>query len=282
MEFFKYEKVKSFGYKIIEETSKTKIGEISFPSPVITIYPENNFVYIDFIEPKKENFSAIVLLHSFLEREKGITKLLSNYLSKGDFGVYLICLPYHRKRTPKNYKNGQLFLTTNFERSINAYRQAVIDTLVFIDWLNERKEVKNIGIVGISLGAFILNTIMGIDRRIKCGVSILGAGNIHYIFVRSILTLPLVFYGFTHGIRIKDYKKVTKDYIKYLKDIKEKGIDNVDCKWKWFLIDPLTYAHLNNPRKVLMINGYFDLIVPFSAVIQLWKALGKPEKLFLP
>jgi len=282
MDFFKYEKVKEFKYKIESEDNFYRTGLITFFSPFYSTYLENDTVYVDFIEPKKEKFNAIILLHSLYERENRQTKSFGILLSKEGFGVYLIHLPYHMKRTPKRYKSGQLFLTGNVERSINAYRQAVIDIMALCDYLSERKEVKNIGIVGISLGAIILNTVMGVENRIKAGVSILGGGNIHYIFMRSLITMPWVIYGFFHGLRIRDYRKVSKDYVKFLEKVREKGLENVECKWKWFLIDPLTYAHLNQPRKVLLINGYFDLIIPFGAVIQLWKFLGKPEKLFLP
>jgi len=282
MDFFKYEKVKEFKYKIEREDNFYKRGLITFSSPFSSGFPENDNVYVDFIEPKKEKFNAIILLHSLYEKENRQTKSFGISLSKEGFGVYLIHLPYHMKRTPERYKSGELFLTGNVERSINAFRQAVIDTMALCDYLTERKEVKNIGIVGISLGAIILNTVMGVENRIKAGVSILGGGNIHYIFIRSLITMPWVIYGFFHGLKIRDYKMVTKDYIKFLKEVREKGIENVECKWKWFLIDPLTYSHLNQPRKVLLINGYFDLIIPFKAVIQLWNFLGRPEKLFLP
>jgi hypothetical protein len=282
MDFFKYEKVRKFKYEVERENGFYKTGIISFVSPFSSGYPENDIVYVNFIEPKKEKFNAIILLHSLYEKEKGHTISFGISLSKEEFGVYLIHLPYHMRRTPKKYRSGQLFLTGNIERSINAYRQAIIDIMALCDYLCERKEIEKIGVIGISLGAIILNTLMGIEKRIKAGVSILGGGNIHYIFIRSLITMPLVIYGFFRGLRIRDYKKVAKDYIKFLKEVKEKGIENVECKWKWFLIDPLTYAHLNQPRKVLLINGFFDLIIPFGAVIQLWNYLGRPEKLFIP
>lgn len=280
---FKYDKVKEYNYKVENEYKEYKRGYITFTSPFKSSHPENNKVYVEFLEPYKPKFNAIILLHSLYEKENGPTKKLFFLIAKENFGAYLLNLPYHMKRTPKNYVSGQLFLTGDFEKSINGYIQAVIDVCSLVDYLSERKDIENIGIIGISLGSFILNTAMGIDSRLKAGVSILGGGNIHYVFIRSILTMPFVFYGiFKYGLKIRDYKKVTKEYKKYLTKVKEKGVENTPCNYKWFLIDPLTYAHLNNPRNVFMINGYFDLIVPFKASYQLWKELGKPKKLFLP
>lgn len=284
MKFYQYEKVKDYSHIIIERGTIYNRGLLSFPSPFNSGYPFNDTVYVDTFEPKeKKQWPAVILLHSLRENKNGPAEWVAKKLAKNGFGAYLLHLPYHIKRTGKKNRNGSFFITADVNRSVNAFRQAVIDTMALCDWLENREEITTIGIIGISLGAIILNTVMGIDNRIKAGVSILGGGNIHYIFTRSIVTLPLVIYGFFHGLRIKDYKKVSKDYIEYLKEArKTNDIEKISCPWQWFLLDPLTYAHLNHPRNVLMINGRFDLIIPPRATIQLWEALRKPSIIWLP
>lgn len=289
MQFYQYTKVKEYNHTIIERKNLYNKGLLSFPSPFTSGYPFNDTVYVDTFEPaEKTTYPPVVLIHSWLERKNGLTEYLAKGLCKYGFGTYLIHLPYHINRAKKQYKSGSLFITPDIQRSVNAYRQAVIDIMALCDWLGDREETKkySIGMAGISLGSLILNTIMGIDRRIKAGVSILGGGNLHYIFIRGIATLPFVVCEMAKGLRIKDYKNMTKDYIEYLKAVRKantpEDIENIPSPREWFLIDPLTYAHLNHPRQVLMINAMFDLIIPFRATLQLWEALGKPKIIWLP
>jgi len=49
-----------------------------------------------------------------------------------------------------------------------------------------------------------------------------------------------------------------------------------------FLYDPLTLAPAIADRSILMINGLFDLVVPFSCALRLRHRLGKPPLLWYP
>ncbi|MCM8829944.1 MAG: alpha/beta hydrolase family protein [Candidatus Omnitrophica bacterium] len=284
MQFYQYTKVKEFNYTIKEKVDLYTKGILSFPSAFTSGDILNDTVSVDIFQPRgKENWPAVILLHSLRENRNGPTEWLAKKLVKNGFGAYLLHLPYHINRAGGKNRNGSLFITADVNHSVNAYRQSVIDIMTLCDWLEKREEVTSIGITGLSLGAIILNTVMGIDNRIKAGVSILGGGNIHYIFTRSVVTLPLVIYGIFHGLKIRDYKKVSKDYVRYLREVrKTDDIEKVPCPWLWFLLDPLTYAHLNQPRNVLMVNARFDLIIPYRAALQLWEALGRPEIIWLP
>ncbi|MCX8082702.1 MAG: hypothetical protein N3D17_04835 [bacterium] len=289
IKFYQYAKITGFHYVITERSALYNKGMLSFPSGFTSGYPFNDTVYVDVFEPlNMEKWIPIVLIHSWMENKNGATEWFARELAKRGFGAYLLHLPYHMNRAHKRYKSGSLFITTDVNRSVNAYRQAVIDIMALCDWLEDGEKIikGQIGMVGISLGAIILNTVMGIDKRIKAGVSILGGGNLHYIFTRGIATLPIVVGEMIKGLRIRDYRNMTKDYIEYLKEVRRvnmpEEIEDICCPREWFLIDPLTYAHLNQPRNVLMINGRFDLIVPVRATIQLWEALGRPPIVWLP
>jgi len=285
MKFYQYKKVAEYKYTITEKERLYNKGVLSFPSVCTSGYSRNDTVYVDTFEPPGNNNPAVILIHSWHERRGGITEWFAKKLAKEGFSAYLIHLPYHINRTPEGYNSGTLFLTNDVEHSILAFRQAVIDTRCLIDWITEKRKIpeESTGILGISLGAIIMHTVIGVDRRVKVGASLFGGGNINYIFTRSCITLPYVIYQIKNGLRIRDYRKVSKDYIQYLKEVKKTSdIEEVPCPWKWFLIDPLTYAHLNQPRKVLMINGRFDLIIPHRASLQLWEALGRPEIIWLP
>ena len=268
----------------IQEIEINPIGNIKrkillFPSWVKTPYKENNVVHIDIWEPA--NFSsAVFIVHSWMEKERGYSKKLALFLSRQGFLSLRIHLPYHLSRTPEGKKSGSLFFTPNLDTSLNSFLQSVIDLRTSIDVLEERYKIDKIGGVGTSLGAIILLTLIGVDERIKCGVSILGAGNVTDIVAKGIATLPLMISGYKKGLRWRHYRKVHEEFENFLKEVKEKGVENVIPPWEWFLYDPLTYANKN--KNIFFINALFDLVVPLHCVIRTLKAFGNPEIFWLP
>src|SRR5207244_4257937 len=71
-----------------------------------------------------------------------------------------VSLPYHDYRMPAELKRADYAVSSNVARTIDATRQAVIDTRSCADWL-EGQGYERIGIVGTSLGscyAFLAST----------------------------------------------------------------------------------------------------------------------------
>ena len=103
---------------------------------------------------------------------------------------------------------------------------------------------------------------MGVDERIKSSVFILGGGDIGSIVWT---------------------KRFHEEYAGYLEQVRATGdLDEVKPADDRFLFDPLTFAHLIRPRKVLMINARFDLIIPRKSTMKLWRALRQPRIIWIP
>ena len=268
----------------VEEVREESIGNIKrkiliFPSWIKTPYEENNAVYMDIWEP--ESFSsAVFIVHPWMEKRRGYSEKFALFLSRRSFLSLRMHLPYHLSRTPKGRKSGSLFFTLDLDASLNSFLQSIVDLRTSIDVLKEKYKIENIGAVGTSLGAIILLTLIGVDERIKCGVSILGAGDVTDIVAKGIATLPLMISGYRKGLRWRHYRKVHKEFEEFLKEVKEKGVENVVPSWKWFLYDPLTYA--NKSKNVFFINALFDLVIPLHCAIRTFKAFGNPEIFWLP
>ncbi|MCL5674145.1 MAG: hypothetical protein M1501_00120 [Candidatus Omnitrophica bacterium] len=286
MDFFDY--IKPAAYKIYREKNLDggRYGVLTFPSPVVTDYPENNTVYVHFIIPQKPS-PPVIHIHGLYEKKHSKHSFFVKKLSEQGFSTFLIELPFHMDRKPKGTFSGQLFLTMDEKRSDAAHRQAIIDTLALIDIIRGAPEFAalscfSISAIGVSMGAIILNTLFAIDKRIDAGISILGAGNLEEIFIKSMMTFPFVFTAFLKGLRIRHIREINSDYKTFLQDIKEKGIENVKPKYTWFLLDPLTYTEGFRGRKFIMINAIFDMVIPGAQVRQFRKAIGKPEIFWLP
>lgn len=257
-----------------------RVQEISFASPVITESPENNTVRVlHYIPTRQRKGLAVLVLHGWGAREARYERGVCVRLARHGFDSCLLSLPYHMKRTPAGSASGSYFFSTKLERSGHAFRQAIIDSRCLGDMM--RKDGLRLGCFGLSMGAIILNLLMGVDERFEIGVSVLGGGNINRMIWQGIMGRGIVRFLRTQGVTRRDFHEVLENYGAFLEEIRRTG-KIPEPKWEWYLLDPLSYAHRNHPRKVLLFNGFFDLIIPRTSVLELHEALGKPKLVWLP
>lgn len=257
LRFFDYRSENlSYSLKLLSEEENLKIYELEFTSFVKSGYSENDRVHCFYFRPESSlKIPAIIIIHGYKARKLKIEKDIARKIARRKMAGIVFILPYHSLRKPKNITSGKFFISDDLKKVRETFRQSIIDIRCLIDWLEKREEIdgKRIGIIGISLGAIIANLAMGIDERLRAGVSVLGGGNFPEILRKSVLTIPL---------KIKMIWR---------------GIDKETLGQNLAIIDPVTFSYRNRPRKVLMINGRLDLIIPPSCARDLWEALGKPE-----
>jgi pimeloyl-ACP methyl ester carboxylesterase len=264
----------------VSATSDFKTVEITFPSPVKTDFSENNTVYaLHYIPLRKRKGLAIHVLHGWGAREARYEKGVCAALARNGFDSCLLSLPYHMKRTPRGAASGSHFFSTQLERSGHAFQQGVIDARCLGDLMIA--EGMKLGCFGMSMGAILLHLLMGVDERFGIGVSVLGGGNINRMVWQGLMGRAIVKFLRTRGVSKRDFYEILEDYKFFLEEIARTG-EIPEPKWEWYLLDPLSYAHRNRPRRVLMFNGYFDPIIPRASVIELHQALGQPKLVWLP
>ena len=127
---------------------------LRFTSAVPTPYPENNRVHGQWfparIKPGARRVAVIVLPHW----NASVTQhnALCTGLAKLGISTLRLSLPYHDYRMPAELKRADFAVSSNVARTIDATRQAVIDTRSAVDWLTAER-FERIGIVGTSLGS---------------------------------------------------------------------------------------------------------------------------------
>jgi pimeloyl-ACP methyl ester carboxylesterase len=277
-----------YAYTFSGEVSRTHLGstsaysveEIAFPSPVETDFLENRTAYaLHYIPVAKRKGLCVTVLHGWGAREARYEKAACVRLTRSGFDSCLLSMPYHMKRTPRGSSSGRYFFSPQLERSGHAFRQAIIDARCLGDIMLEGG--MKLGAFGLSMGAIVLNLLMGVDERFEIGVSVAGGGNINRMVWQGLMGRAIVSFLRTQGITKKSFYEVLNDYNRFLGEIKRTG-EIPEPKWDWYMLDPLTYAHRNRPRRLLMYNGYFDLIIPRASVTELREALGKPKLVWLP
>ena len=144
---------------------------LHFTSAVQTPSPENNLVRAQWfpadVKPGKRRVAAIVLPHwnASLHQHSA----LCAGLAKLGISALRLSLPYHDYRMPPELKRADYAVSSNIARTVDATRQAVIDTRSAADWL-ESQGFESIGLVGTSLGscyAFLASTH---DPRLRVNV----------------------------------------------------------------------------------------------------------------
>jgi hypothetical protein len=145
-------------------------------------------------------------------------------------------------------------------------RQAAVDARQTIDWVETRPELdaSRIGVFGISMGGIRAAFLTPLDSRIRAAAIGLAGGDIPYIVTHSTET------GLTRRRRsYVDRNKLSEQ------EFKRELQKVIQC-------DPLTVAPALDPGKVLLVVSLIDTAVPSSKQLELRRAMGRPETVFLP
>jgi dienelactone hydrolase len=144
---------------------------LRFTSAVETPHPENNRVHAQWFpaqhKPGSRRVAALVLPHWNASATQH--NALCVGLAKLGISALRLSPPYHDYRMPAELKRADYAVSSNIARTIDATRQAVIDTRSAVDWLVS-EGFERVGIVGTSLGscyAFLASTH---DPRIAVNV----------------------------------------------------------------------------------------------------------------
>jgi hypothetical protein len=140
---------------------------VTFNSPLTSRYPKNNIVHALYFPVKSDGRAVIVLpqWNSNLEGHQALCRML-NYFG---LSALRVSLPYHDLRMPEELQRADYMLSPNLGRTLQAVRQAVMDTRASIDWLQAQGFTK-FAILGTSLGSCVALITSAHDARISVNV----------------------------------------------------------------------------------------------------------------
>jgi hypothetical protein len=194
-------------------------------------------------------------------------------------GACYIDLPYQRHR-----KTGKDLLTSFGDGlfTFNFFRQGTLDIIETVNIL-KNMGYSEISVIGISLGSIFSIMAMALDKRIKKGVFILSGGDYSVITWKSLVMFKVRETYKKKGITRERCLKARELLSAFTASVK-KGENpfNIKSNIICLYFDPLSFAPMIDPEKVLMINAFFDLIIPRKSTIRLHKALGKPKIIWFP
>lgn len=143
-------------------------SHLTFTSPVVSPYEENNRVHGDFFPAQKDHGRAVLVLPQWNagpEGHVGLCKLLNR------FGITALrmSLAYHDRRMPPHLQRADYHVSTNLGRTVHAGRQSMTDARACLDWL-ESRGYQRLGILGTSLGSCMAFIVAAHDLRVRAGV----------------------------------------------------------------------------------------------------------------
>ena len=144
---------------------------LRFTSAVETPYPENNRVHGQWFparnKPGSRRVAAIVIPH--WNASVSQHNALCVGLAKLGISALRLSMPYHDYRMPAELQRADYAVSSNVARTIDATRQAVIDTRSCVDWLLS-EGYERVGLVGTSLGSCYAFLASAHDPRIEVNV----------------------------------------------------------------------------------------------------------------
>jgi dienelactone hydrolase len=246
----------TFGFELepVRDTPNYSVAKLQFPSPIVTPDPPNNTVHCEYFRPKGPGKRpAVVVLH-ILGADFALSRYYAARLADKGVAALFLKLPYYGERRPVG--GPQRFLSDDVGRSTLSMRQGICDVRRGAAWLASRPEIDpgKLGVTGISLGGITSSLAAAVDPTLNRGVFLLAGGGLDEIL---------------WGMDEQGADRYRKEWL-------ESGKTRADLKALTTPLDPLTYADRLVGKKILMMAGNIDEVVPPSSARALWAASGRP------
>ncbi len=246
----------SFELEPVLKERRITVSKLRFPSLITTPDVENNVVHAEYFAPLGDGSKrpAVIVLH-ILGADFPLSRYMAARLADRGVAALFVKLPYYgERRPPSDGAVSKRFLSADIERSVTSMRQAVFDVRRAACWLAARPNVdaSRLGVAGISLGGIVSALVASVDPAINEGVFLLAGGDLSAILWGMPESAPYRAKWLESGRTRADLKLLTDPY------------------------DPLTYAKGLAGKRLLLIAGNVDEVVPPSSTLLLWEAAGRP------
>ena len=244
----------TFAYELeeVRATSAYTVLKLRFPSPIVTNDPVNDMVHAEYFRPNKPGKRpAVVVLH-ILGADFALSRYMAARLADRGVAALFVKLPYYGER--RGNDGSKRFLSDDISRSVASMGQGVCDVRRAAAWLAERPEVdpSRLGVTGISLGGIVSSIAASVDPTLNRAALLLAGGG-----------LGEILWEMPEGAKYKALWIAS-------------GRSKADLVALTAPLDPITYASRLKGKRILMMAGRVDEVIPPFAATRLWEEAGKP------
>lgn len=242
-------------------TDFTEEYQLSFPSAVVSQYPENNDVRVTAVLPRNRigRVPVVLLLHFWGATDNVLEQETASTLANLGIASVYIPLPYHLSRTPAGFRSGELAIQPDPASLRQTMLQSVLDVRRTVDWITTRPEFDSsrIGLTGTSLGAIVSSLAYAVDNRFTCAAFVLGGVDLAHIIWNSSVVVA------------------QRD------QLRRKGFTESSLREALKDVEPLTYLANPETRPTYVVRARYDKVVPPESTQELVDRLQTPKQLVI-
>lgn len=222
-------------------------------------FKENKKVHARVWKHKKEARGTLVAVHGWSMGDQRINSLafLPGLFYQLGMDVVLFELPYHGRRLPKEFAKQQqvsVFPSGDLVRTNEAIAQAVYDLRQLSLYL-KAEGYKNIGCLGMSLGAYICALWASLEPLSFC-----------------VPTVPLC--------SMSELAWQILSHKAEFAELKKQGLSAELLQKAFYVHCPLNHKVLIKPSRLLVVAGIGDQVLPPRQPRLLWEHWKKPHMLW--
>jgi dienelactone hydrolase len=230
-----------------------RVFRLRFPSPVVSACPQNNTVHAEYYRPHGSGPFPGVIVLDITAGDQSVSRAISTQLARHGVAGLFVQMAYYGPRRPPG--SSLRMVSTDYIQSLEAIRQTVLDLRCATAWMASRPELDSarLGILGTSLGSFIGTLTAEMEPRLTRVAVLLGGGGLVDGYYDHPQAAPFRAVWEACGGTRERLAKILAP------------------------VDPLTCAANLRDRKVLILAGKRDDIVPPKMAEALWVATGKQK-----
>lgn len=262
---------------------------IKFKSLYTNPAPGTEMVELYNYQPKSEIKASSLILHGLGSNNIKFMLWLGPQLASAGVNTTILILPGNYTRVDNKSVSGKSFLYPNLALMYQFWEHAVVDVLSTIDLLEDNKLWKeNSLLTGYCLGGMIATIVSAMEDRIAHTLFMTTGGNIPKILHQSPATSYVreVFKDKnlnTDGL--DDDKSLYRIYEEQFPIVNSMDLDeltNSNEIHPLFKIDPISYAHLIDKKKVTFVDAFFDSTLPIESRGDLYDLMEGANRKILP
>lgn len=262
---------------------------VRYDSPYRNCAPGTEKVELYFYEPRKEVKASTLILHGLGSRNIKFLLWLGPHLANAGVSTSILILPGNYTRVENNSMSGRSYLYPDLEVMFQFWEHGVIDILSTIDLLEQAGYWKENNIIlGYCLGGMLATMVGAIDQRVANFLFMTTGGHIPKIIHQSPATAfarRMMDRGFQTDYNLSQPEILYDIYDRQFDQVKEMNLEEIVASrdiHPLFKIDPISYAHLLDMKKVTFVDAYFDSTLPVPSRKILYKEMEGANRKVLP
>ncbi|MDR7870755.1 MAG: alpha/beta hydrolase [Tissierellaceae bacterium] len=251
--------------------------------------PGTEMVELYNFEPKGEVRASSLILHGLGSTNIKFLLWLGPHLASAGVNTSILIMPGNYTRVEDKSMSGRSFLYPSLSLMYQFWEHAVVDVLTTMDLLEDNNLWKeNSLLMGYCLGGMVSSIVSALDNRIAHTLFMTTGGNIPKImhqspatsFVRRLFAKK----NFdADGLENKDnLYKIYKEQFPLVNNMELDEILDSDEIHPLFKIDPISYAHLIDKKKVTFVDAFFDSTLPIESRGDLYELMKGAKRRILP